>query len=339
MNNLTLEQQCEGYLRMLRIRKFEARAEENHAKGEIPGSLHTSTGQEAEIVGACMALRPDDYMVGNHRSHGHPIGKNSDLNPLMAELYARKTGVCKGKGGSMHLSDFSIGSLGETSIVGSGLPVAVGAALGSTMLGEDRVTLCFFGDGASNEGAFHEALNLAAIWTLPVVFLCENNGWAVSLPTSKAVSVENIADRAAAYSMCSEIVPDGQDFDSVYMATKKAVDRARRGEGPTLVEVKTYRYAEHAVNMGRVLVDRGAELEEWLERDPLSLLREKILLAGGNLRAEGKESRLNKIEEQVDREIEEALEFAKQSDYPELVDAFDDVYSERVRGFSNFTGE
>ena len=327
MDNLTLEQYYEGYLRMLRIRKFEMRAEENHSKGEIPGALHTSLGQEAEVVGACMALEDDDYMVGNHRSHGHPIGKNADMKPLMAELYARKTGICGGKGGSMHLSDFSIGSLGETSIVGSGLPVAVGAALGSNMLNEGKVTLCFFGDGASNEGAFHEALNLAAIWNLPVVFLCENNGWAVSMPASKAVSVENIADRAVAYSMRSELVTDGQDFESVYMAAKRAVDAARAGEGPTLVEVKTYRFAEHAVNMGRMLVDRGEELEGWLKRDPVEILRTKIAEMVGN------ETHLEEIEDQVEKEIEDALEFAKQSDYPDVADAFDDVYSERVSDF------
>lgn len=330
---LTLEQQYEAYRRMVRIRTFEIQAEEHHAKGEIPGTLHISSGQEAEIVGACMALEPKDYMVGNHRSHGHPIGKNSDVKILMAELFARATGVCRGKGGSMHLADFSVGSLGETSIVGSGLPVAVGAALGSVNQENDRVTLCFFGDGASNEGAFHEALNLASIWTLPVVFLCENNLWAVSTPARKVISVENIADRAVAYSMPSEIVFDGQDLDLVYRATKKAVDRARGGGGPTLVEVKTYRYGEHAANMGRVLADREDEMKEWLKRDPIQIFRDRIY------KSVGSEAKLNEIENQVHKEIEDALLFAKQSDYPEVTDAFDDVFSQPASGLSRLMSE
>ena len=319
----------ESYLRMVRIRFFETRAEQCHAKGEIPGALHTATGQEAAVVGACMALRTDDYMVGTHRSHGHPIGKNAELKPLMAELFARETGVCGGKGGSMHLSDFSVGSLGESSIVGSGIPVAVGAALGSQMAGNDKVTLCFFGDGASNEGAFHESMNLASIWTLPVVFFCENNAYAVSTPAAQAVSVENIADRAAAYSMPSEIV-DGQDLEAVLAATERAVSRARSGNGPTLVEAKTYRYAEHAVNMGRILVDRGEELEQWLARDPIDLLRRKILESGGS------EQALLEIEEQVSAEVEAAIEFARASEFPEVASAFDDVFSHRIESFRDF---
>lgn len=320
----------ESYRRMRRIRTFEERAEECHANGEIPGSLHTSSGQEAEIVGACMALRPDDYMVGNHRSHGHPIGKNAEIKPLMAELFARKTGVCGGKGGSMHLSDFSVGSLGETSIVGSGMPVAVGAALGSKMVGNDKVTLCFFGDGASNEGAFHESLNLASIWSLPVIFLCENNAYAVSTPAVEAVSVPNIADRGVAYSIPSEIV-DGQDLEAVMKATERAANRARSGDGPTLIEAKTYRFAEHAVNMGRILVDRGEELEQWCSKDPLVLLRKKVIELGGS------EKMLIDIDVEVATEIEGAIEFARSSDFPEAATAFDDVFIGRVVSFRDFS--
>src|SRR5689334_8554859 len=176
-SKLPRELLTEMYRRMRRIRVFEDAVEVMHRSGEIPGSCHTSQGQEGEIVGACMALRNDDYMVGNHRSHGHPIGKGSALRGLIAELLGRATGVCSGKGGSMHLSDFSVGSLGETSIVGSGIPVAAGAALGAKMQGLDRVSLCFFGDGASNEGTFHEGINLAAVWRVPAIFLCENNGY------------------------------------------------------------------------------------------------------------------------------------------------------------------
>src|ERR1700756_339772 len=205
----------EMYRRMSRIRQFENTAKELLLKGELYGAFHTSTGQEASIVGSCMALRPDDYMIGTHRSHGHPIGKGAKLGPLLAELMGKETGVDHGKGGSMHLSDFSVGSLGETSIVGSGLPVAAGAALGSMLQGVDRVTLCFFGDGAANQGTFHESLNLAAIWDLPVVYVCENNGYGELTPASHAISVERVSVRAAGYGIPGVTV-DGQDVLAVY---------------------------------------------------------------------------------------------------------------------------
>ena len=310
--------------RMARIREFEAVAEAIHAAGEIPGSLHTYTGQEATGVGACMALRRDDYMVGTHRSHGHPIAKGAALGPLMAELLGKVTGVCKGKGGSMHLSDFSVGSLGETSIVGSGIPVAAGAALGAKLQGNDRVTLCFFGDGASNEGAFHEGLNLAAIWKLPVIFLCENNGYAVSTSAQSTVPVRDIAERAKAYDMPSAVV-DGQDVDLVEAAVAAAVERARTGGGPTLIEAKTYRYAEHAVNMGRVLRDRGTEVDEWRKRDPIDLYRARLLALGASSAA------LDAIAQEVKAEVEAALRFARDSAYPQQAEAFDDVFAERLR--------
>ncbi len=310
----------EFYRRMLRIRVFEDHAEECHSKGEIPGSLHTARGQEGEIVGACMALRSDDYMIGNHRSHGHPIAKGAAINPLMAELFGRKTGICGGKGGSMHLADFSVGSLGETSIVGSGIPVAAGAALGAKLMGSDRVSLCFFGDGATNEGAFHEGMNLAAIWQLPVIFLCENNGYAVSTPVTDVISVKDIADRAAAYDMYAEIV-DGQDVDAVFEVVSGAVKRARTGEGPSLIEAKTYRFGEHAANMGRILLERGDELQEWLQRDPIHLFRSKLLSEDVS------EETLVSIEQDIDAEVKEALEFARTSPYPDPVEAFSDVFS------------
>ena len=317
------KERLELFRRMVLIRRFESHAEACHAKGEIPGSLHTATGQEAEIVGSCMALRPDDYMVGNHRSHGHPIAKGASINPLMAELFGRSTGVCGGKGGSMHLSDFSVGSLGETSIVGSGVPVAVGAALGASLQGSDRVSLCFFGDGATNEGAFHEGMNLAAIWKLPVIFLCENNLYGVSTPAAEVISVKDIAERGAAYTMRSEIV-DGQDVEAVFDVVGAAVSRARAGEGPTLVEAKTYRFAEHAANMGRVLLERGPELEEWLKRDPIELYRSKLISAGTDA------DDLIAIETEIDDEIVASLDFARNSPYPEQSEAFTDVFTEPV---------
>jgi len=314
------------YRRMRRIRTFEDRAEEVHRNGEIPGTCHTSQGQEGEIVGACMALRLDDYMVGNHRSHGHPIGKGAKLDGLMAELLARKTGVCSGKGGSMHLADFSVGSLGETSIVGSGIPVAAGAALGAKMQGLDRVSLCFFGDGASNEGTFHEGINMAANWKLPVIFLCENNGYAVSTPIGTTAAVENIADRAAGYGIPGVVV-DGQDVLAVYEVVSEAVHRARAGEGPTLVEAKTYRYLDHAANMGRDLGYRtDDEVAQWrATRDPIALFDKRITTDMGI-----KEADLRQIDDEVLKEVDAALDFARSSPFPDAREAFSDVYGDRL---------
>lgn len=262
---------------MLRIRRFDERAVELLEAGEIPGAVHTTIGQEAEVVGACMALRTDDYMVGNHRSHGHPIGKGADMKGLMAELLGKETGVNRGKGGSMHLADFSVGSVGESSIVGSGIPVAAGAGLGAKMSGSDRVCLCFFGDGASNEGAFHEGLNLTAIWDLPTIFLCENNQYAVTTAAADVVAVEDIADRGRAYDIPGVVV-DGQDPVAVYEAVSQAVERARAGDGPSLIEAKTYRYKEHAEGLHIGAEYRSEEeVEEWAKRDPIPTFREQLI--------------------------------------------------------------
>jgi len=236
--SLTHDLLLEMYRRMLRIRCFDEEACALLAAGTITGAVHTSIGQEAAAVGACMALRDDDYMAGNHRSHGHPIGKGAALGPLMAELLGRTTGVCKGKGGSMHLADFAIGSLGESGIVGAGIPLATGAALSAQLRASQQVALCFFGDGASNEGVFHESLNMAAVWKLPVVYLCENNLYAAMTPARTTTTVPNVAERAGAYGIPGVMV-DGQDVVAVYTAVSDAVRRARAGGGPTLVEDKT----------------------------------------------------------------------------------------------------
>ncbi|MBV8777843.1 MAG: thiamine pyrophosphate-dependent dehydrogenase E1 component subunit alpha [Alphaproteobacteria bacterium] len=309
--------------RMQRIRHFEDKAIELHKNSEIRGSLHTSQGQEGEIVGACTALRIDDYMVGNHRSHGHPIGKGAKLRGLMAELLGRKTGVCQGKGGSMHLADFSVGSLGETSIVGSGIPVAAGAALGAKMQGTDRVSLCFFGDGAAQEGAFHEGVNLAAIWNLPAIFLCENNGYAVSTPIAKSAKVPDIAARAAGYGIPGVIV-DGQDAFAVREAVTEAVHRARTGGGPTLVEAKTYRYIDHAANMGRDLGYRtDEEIADWrAKRDPIQLFRDRLL---GDFKFSAGE--VDALEEEAIAEVEDAVAFARDSALPDAAEAWTDVFA------------
>jgi TPP-dependent pyruvate/acetoin dehydrogenase alpha subunit len=313
---------AEMYRRMRRIRAFEDAADEMHRNSEIRGSLHTSHGQEGEIVGACIALRRDDYMVGNHRSHGHPIGKGASLPGLMAELLGKSGGVCGGKGGSMHLADFSVGSLGETSIVGSGIPVAAGAALGAKMQGLDRVSLCFFGDGASNEGTFHEGLNFAAIWKLPAIFLCENNGYGATTPVASVCSVKDIAERAHGYGIPGVVV-DGQDVLQVFDCVSQAAKRARAGEGPTLVEAKTYRYLDHAANMGRDLGYRTqAEVDEWRRRDPIALFEEKLIDELGFTTAS-----LEDISKSVAAEVAEAVAFARQSPYPDPQEAFTDVFA------------
>jgi len=242
---LTEREQIELYRRMLKIRLFEQAVIQQMGAGLIPGPAHLSIGHEATIAGACMALCDDDFVFGTHRSHGHPIAKGAALPQLMAELMGKRTGVCKGKGGSMHLTVHAVGVMGESGIVGAGMPLATGAGLSARVRGTDQVTLCFFGDGASNEGSFHESLNLAAIWKLPVVFLCENNLYGATTPARDVVAVEDIADRAAGYGIPGEIV-DGQDALAVHGVALRAVARARRGDGPSLVEAKTYRYGEHA---------------------------------------------------------------------------------------------
>lgn len=300
----------EALRRMLRIRLFEEAAKAQAAKGHIAGALHTSIGQEASIVGSCMPLRDEDYMVGTHRSHGHPIGKGARLDRLFAELFGKVTGVNSGKGGSMHLSDFSIGSLGETSIVGSGLPVATGAALGSKMQGLGRVALCFFGDGASSEGTFHESLNLAAIWTLPVVYVCENNAYGELSAVADVVSVPDIAIRAAGYGLPGVVV-DGQDLLAVYDVVAEAVRRARAGDGATLVETKTYRYDNHAFGLPIENYRSAEEIEAWRQRDPITGFR-ALLAAEGTL----PEAAADELAGEVQAEVAAALAFAFDSDYP-----------------------
>ena len=314
----------EMYRRMSRIRRFEATTKELMLSGELYGAFHTSTGQEASIVGSCMALRTDDYMVGTHRSHGHPIGKGAALDRLLAELMGKETGVNQGKGGSMHLSDFSVGSLGETSIVGSGLPVAAGAALGSKLQGLDRVALCFFGDGASNQGTFHESLNLAAIWTLPAVYVCENNGYGELTAVQNTMSVEHVSERAAGYGIPG-ITVDGQDVLAVHGAVSEAVARARRGEGPSLVETMTYRFDNHAIGMRIENYRDEAEVEHWrTHRDPLVLFREAL----GARSIDGDE--LDAIDAAVEAELIDALEFARSSSPPPPEAAFTHLFTNPI---------
>ncbi|MBW2286977.1 MAG: thiamine pyrophosphate-dependent dehydrogenase E1 component subunit alpha [Deltaproteobacteria bacterium] len=311
----------------LAIRVFEEAVKKQFAAGLIPGSVHLSIGHEAAIAGGCAALATDDYVIGTHRSHGHPIAKGADFGPLMAELMGRVDGVCKGKGGSMHLTDHSVGVMGESGIVGGGLPLAAGAGLSAKVLGNGRVCLCFFGDGASNEGSFHESLNLAAIWQLPVIYLCENNLYGATTPARSVIAVEDIADRAASYAIPGVVV-DGQDAEAVYAVVAEAVERARRGDGPSLIEAKTYRYGEHAEGLIIPVTYRDeSEVEEWKLRDPVAILRAR-LIGDGVLREDAAEA----LEAELRQQVAEAVAFAKNSPLPEPEAAFDDVYSNPIAG-------
>ena len=313
--------------RMMTIRRFDETVKDLVQSADLFGMVHCYIGEEAVAVGACAALRDDDYITGNHRSHGHPIAKGGDIRKAMAELLGKSTGYCKGKGGSMHLADFSIGILGESGIVASALPVAVGAALGSKMQGNDRVVVSFFGDGASNQGACHEAMNLAAIWKLPAIFLCENNQYAVSTNFREVVAVENISDRAAAYNMPGVLI-DGQDVLAMYEATNQAVARARAGEGPSLLEARTYRFEEHSEGLSRIIKEpyrSEEEVEMWKKRDPIDLHKKTLLEQDIATQEE-----IDQLQKEVADAVEEALEFARNSPYPEPADVYEDMYADHV---------
>jgi pyruvate dehydrogenase E1 component alpha subunit len=263
---------------MWTIRRFEEAVDDLFARGLMHGTMHLCIGQEASATGACMALRSDDAITSTHRGHGHCIGKGADLTRMMAELLAKETGYCRGRGGSMHLADVATGNLGANGIVAGGIPIAAGAALAYRLRGEDRVVACFFGDGATNEGAFHEAVNLAAIWKLPVVFICENNKYGMSFSTEKSMAVENVADRASAYGIPGVTV-DGNDVEAVYDAVQTAVDRARAGEGPTLVENLTYRWKGHSKS-DKNLYRTREEIAEWRAKDPILRFEARIRETG-----------------------------------------------------------
>lgn len=322
--NLPADLLKEWYYRMLMIRRFEEKINEKFLAGEIPGFVHLYIGEEATGVGVCSALRKTDYITSTHRGHGHTLAKGADVKRCMAELYGRKTGYCKGKGGSMHIADFSIGMLGANGVVGGGFNLAVGAALAVQLRKGDQVAVCFFGDGASNRGTFHEALNMAAVWKLPAVFVCENNQWASTTPLHEATAVTDIAVRASSYAMPSTIV-DGNDVFAVYEAAVEAIERARQGGGPTLVECKTYRIKGHFVGDPEQYRTREEVISQLEENDPLK----NFLLRVQNEQLLG-EQELVAIEEQVAAEIEEAVRFAETSPYPDPEEAFDDVYVEEV---------
>ncbi|MEM8690887.1 MAG: thiamine pyrophosphate-dependent dehydrogenase E1 component subunit alpha [Pseudomonadota bacterium] len=310
----------EALQKMYLIRKFEEGAEDSYTRGLIHGTMHLSIGQEASAVGACMSLTDDDKITSTHRGHGHCVAKGADLTKMFAEFFGKETGYCKGRGGSMHIADPSKGNLGANGIVGGGLPIAVGAALSAKRLGRDDVTVCFFGDGANNEGAFHEALNMAAIWCLPVVFVCENNKYGMSTSIERSTAVKTIADRAAAYDMPGVTV-DGNDFSAVAQAVDRAVTRARKGDGPSLIENLTYRWRGHSKS-DRNRYRTKEEIAAWQARDPIVRMGE-MLIEHGILDQNG----ISKIEAAAAATIEAAIAEAKASPDPHVDQATRDVYS------------
>ena len=325
MEELDKEFLLDLYHTMVRIRLFEERVRDLALKNEIPGFVHVSIGEEASATGVCAALRDSDRITSTHRGHGHLIAKGGRLDRMMAELYGKRTGYCKGKGGSMHIVDFALGILGANGIVGAGLPIATGSALAAVVSGRDDVTACFFGDGASNEGTFHESLNLAAVWKLPVVFVCENNGFGEFTPAATVTSVRDIAQRAQAYGIPGLIV-NGNDVVEVYRYALEAAARARSGEGPTLLECKTYRWEGHVVGeqafLGAGAYRAEAEVEEWKTRCPLIRFR-KFAETSGRIGA----AELKKIDEETAVELEAAVVFARESPLPDASEVTEDVYA------------
>jgi pyruvate dehydrogenase E1 component alpha subunit len=308
---------------MLRIRKFEEAAADVFSQGLIPGLLHLYIGEEAVAVGVCAHLEQNDYVVSTHRGHGHSIAKGADVTRMMAELLGKATGYSKGRGGSMHMIIPEIGIMGSSGIVGAGIPIAAGLGLAIDVQATSRVAVAFFGDGASNTGTFHEGLNLAAVWKLPVVFVCENNMYAISVPSARSTAVSNIAARAAAYDIPGKVV-DGMDVLSVYQAAQQAVTRARRDAGPTLLECKTYRFRGHYEgDPKRGGVYRSAhEMAQWEKKDPITNLRTRMLKKGRVTL-----DQIEQIEQRIKKEIEEAVEFAKASPYPPARNVRENVFA------------
>ena len=304
---------------MLTIRNFELRLSELFAAGKIPGFVHLCAGQEAVAAGVCANLRKDDYITSNHRGHGHCIAKGGDLKRMMAELFAKSTGYCKGKGGSMHIADLDLGILGANGIVGGGLAIAPGAGLSAKLRGTDQVTACFFGDGASNEGTFHEGVNLASVWHLPVIFVCENNLYGISTRQDQHQNVQDVSDRARAYGIPGVTV-DGNDVMAVYETVYESVKRARTGEGPTLIECKTYRQRGHFEGDPMAYRSRE-EMEEWRKKDPLHRFQARLLEMSVLT-----EPDIETMEQEIRDRIEEAVCYAENSPSPDLAEMLKDVY-------------
>jgi pyruvate dehydrogenase E1 component alpha subunit len=317
---LTREQLLQMYRTMVTIRGFEGHIRELWKQDFVSGTCHTYVGEEAVAAGVCTALRPDDCLTSTHRGHGHCIAKGADLKRMMAELMGRESGYCHGKGGSMHIADFEIGILGACGIVAGGVPMSVGAGLSAKMRGTDQVVICFFGDGAVNQGSWHEAMNLAAIWKVPTVFVCENNGWGVTMSTGRAVGIENLADRAVAYGIPGAVV-EGMDPVAVYDAASAAIQRARRGEGPSLIECKTYRFEGHWIGDDAPYRSKE-EVLAWRARDPIPAFEARLIREG---LLSGEEAAAIKVE--VEKRLAEAIDFAKASPEPAPESLFEGLYA------------
>lgn len=294
-------------------------------RGQIPGLIHLGLGEEAVAAGVCAALQPTDKITSTHRAHGHFLAKGGDPKAFMAELFGKETGCCGGKGGSMHLVDLDVGFLGANGVVGAGLPLAVGAALGQRVLGGDWVTACFFGDGANNQGTFHESLNLAAVWGLPVVFVCENNEYGISISIRDQQKVRDVAERGAAYGIPARII-DGNDALEVYQTVSDAVQAARQGGGPTLIECKTYRISGHYEGDAETYRPQE-EVEEWVGKDPIQRLEARLLDQGAADAAS-----IAEIKAEAARIVEEAVEFAHRSPFPPPQAATMDVFKASAGG-------
>ena len=316
------EQQLVAMLRtMIQIREFELAVREVYQRGLMPGLAHLYAGEEAVAVGACSALRPTDRITSTHRGHGHCIAKGGDLKLMMAELMGRQPGYCHGKGGSMHIADLDLGILGANGVVGGGFGLATGSALSAKMQGCPDVTLCFFGDGGANQGIFHESINLASIWQLPVVYLCENNGYGLSMPPSRSTHIKDIAERAAAYGI-NGVVVDGNDVLAVYTAVSAVVEHARSGGGPGFIECKTYRWFGHHVGDPGTDYRTDAEVKEWKERDPIEHFRQ-WLDSQGILSLTASATMI----EEVRVEVKEAAEFGEHAPFPDKAEVMTDVYA------------
>ncbi len=319
---LTTEKQIEMLRSMQTIRRFEERASDDYQAGTIYGVVHCYIGEEAVAVGVCAALNSDDQIISTHRGHGHCLAKGADLNRMMAELYGRQTGYCKGKGGSMHIADFSIGMLGANGIVAGGIPIVTGAGLAAQLEGKGRVAVSFFGDGASNAGPFHESINIAATWKLPMLYVCENNLYSAGTTAAETLALSDVAARAAGYGIPGVVV-DGNDVMAVYEAAEAAVNRARAGQGPTLIECKTYRWRGHTERPGQEDPRPKEEIEEWQQRDPINRFATSLMEHGILT-----EEVWQKMDADILAAIEDAVRFSEESPFPEPEAAVEDIFAE-----------
>jgi pyruvate dehydrogenase E1 component alpha subunit len=320
--NCSGQKKIEMLRTMVTIRLFEEKIVDMYARGLVPGLAHLYVGEEAVATGVCANLRKEDYITSTHRGHGHVIAKGAELKYMMAELFGKKTGYCKGKGGSMHIADVDLGILGANGIAGGGIPIAVGAGLSAKIRRTDQVTACFFGDGSSNNGTFHEGLNFASVHRLPVIFVCENNTYGISVSQKQHQAIQDISVRAVAYNIPG-ITIDGNDVMAVYEATGKAIQRARAGEGPSLIECKTYRWRGHHEgdpNQGK-RYRTMEEVQAWVKKCPIKRFEEKLVSEKVLTRP-----KIKKIWEGVQKEIDDSVEFANQSPFPQPQDLYEDVY-------------